>query len=428
MKDTAIKSVFARQLLDCNRRPVLEVDVVTQGGDLGRGSSPTGSSVGMYESYVLRDGDPNEYRGMSVHKAEAMVRDVIAPAIIGMDVTDQRAIDQRMIDLDGTPNKQKLGGNSICSVSIACIRAAAQTKRMPLYKYLAGGEIKTLPLPTFNILNGGKYGEINLCFNECLIAPYKAQSVEEAAHISVMVLEKLGSVIKKYLGGAEPVVGRSYGWAPPSDDPVVCYTLMAEAADQCGVLDKVAFCIDAASSEQYDEKTATYLLKGKRVSADELIAFTKQMSERFNLLFIEDLLDENDWDGFVKAKKEIVRSNIIGDDFTVTNPERIKKAYEMGAIDGFILKPNQVGSITESIDAVEYAKRNNLLVIPSGRAGGIIGDVVCDLAAGLGVNLTKNGAPRSGERIDKLNFLLRAASENPQARLIDNGPFVRFNS
>ena len=426
MKGSTITKVYARQLLDCSRRPILEVDVITQSGAMGRGSSPTGTSVGVYESFVLRDGDKSEYNGMSVHKAVDAVINVIAPAIIGMDVMDLGAIDQKMIALDGTPNKSKLGGNTICSVSIACIRAAAAVQNVPLYRYLAGGDIKTLPLPTFNILNGGRYGDVNLCFNECLIAPIGAETIEEAAHMAVMVFEKLGSVIKKYQHGAEAMTGRSFGYVPPSEDPMVCYSLMADAVSQCGFDGKMAYAIDAASNEQYDEKTDTYYLMGKRVSGDELIEYTKQMTKTFNFVFIEDLMDENDWDGFVKAKKAIPCTNIIGDDLTVSNMGRIKKAYEMNAIDGFILKPNQVGSITESLQACEYAKEHGLLYIPSGRAGGIVGDVVEDLAVGLYTKVAKLGAPRSGERLDKLNYLLRASSECPGCKLVDPAEYKKF--
>ncbi len=426
MKGSTISKVYARQLLDCSRRPILEVDIVTQSGAMGRGSSPTGTSVGMYESFVLRDDDPNEYGGMSVHKAVDTVLNVIAPAIIGMDVMDQVAIDKKMIELDGTEKKFRLGGNTICSVSIACIRAAAAMENVPLYSYLAGGKIETLPLPTFNILNGGRYGDINLCYNECLIAPIGAETIEEAAHMAVRVFEKLSSVIKKYQHGADAVTGRSFGYAPPSDDPMVCFSLMAEAVSQCGYDGKMAYAIDAASNEQYDDKTDTYYLKGKRVSGDELIAYTKEMTKTFNFVFIEDLMDENDWDGFVKAKRAITCTNIIGDDLTVSNMSRIQKAYEMGGIDGFILKPNQVGSITESLQACEYATDHGLLYIPSGRAGGIVGDVVEDLAVGLKTKVAKLGAPRSGERLDKLNHMLRASSENPGCKLVGKSAYVKF--
>ena len=235
-----------------------------------------------------------------------------------------------------------------------------------------------------------------------------------------------GRLSKNTGKGTEAVTGRSFGYAPPSDDPMVCFSLMADAVSECGYDGKMAYAIDAASNEQYDDKTDTYYLKGKRVSGDELIAYTKEMTKTFNFVFIEDLMDENDWDGFVSTKKAIPCTNIIGDDLTVSNMGRIQKAYEMGGIDGFILKPNQVGSITESLQACEYANKNGLLFIPSGRAGGIVGDVVEDLAVGLKTRVAKLGAPRSGERLDKLNYMLRASSENPGCKLVDKSEYVKF--
>ena len=217
-----------------------------------------------------------------------------------------------------------------------------------------------------------------------------------------------------------------YGWAAPSDDPDVVLSLMQKAVEQCNYQDKVVFALDCASSEMYDEKTNTYLLKGKRVSSEELVTYTAGLAKRFPLLFIEDLLGEDDWDGFIDAAHRIDHSLTIGDDLTVTNMKRISRAYETKAIDGFVLKPNQVGSITEALDAYAFAKEHGLFVIPSGRSGGVTNDIIMDFAVGLQVNMLKNGAPRSGERIDKLNFLMRAASLYPNSTLADLSSFVRF--
>lgn len=421
-----IREIRARQVLDCKARPMLEVDVYTESGYVGRGAAPTGTSVGMYEAHVLRDENPSHYLGLSVHKAVKMVEQQIAPLLLGMDVCDQRGIDAAMIALDGTPNKEKLGGNSIYSVSMACLRAAAAARHMPVYRHIAGGPLSTIPLPTFNVINGGRNGTVTQAFNEFMIAPWGAQCVEEAVEMAVEIHARLHDIVRRYLCGAEPLVGGSYGWAAPSNDPAQVLELMAEAVDACGYTGRIAYCLDCASSEMYDRAANTYELRGQRVSAAELIDCVKNLSERFPLLFVEDILDENDWENFSLAHKRIPRTNLIGDDLTVTNVARLQRAYELGALDGFILKPNQVGTITEALEAADFAKAHGLLVIPSGRSGGAVGDIVADFALGLQVEISKNGAPRSGERLDKINSLLRAASENPGSHLANLRGLARF--
>lgn len=420
-----IKEVKARQLIDCKCRPMVEVDVITEKGSLGRGSAPTGSSVGMYESFVLRDNDPKEYNGMSVHKAVENVNKIIAPALVGKEVSDQDEIDKIMIELDGTPDKHSLGGNAIYSASIAAFRAAAEDAGKTLYDYIAGKPVKDVPIPSFNVINGGKYPGLTQAFNEFIVMPYKADSIYEAVEIAVKVFQKLGPVIKNYTK-KEPGVGGSYGWIAPSEDPDVLLSLMIEAIDACGYTGKCAFALDCASSEMYDAATKTYYLNGKRLSSDELIGYVKGLTERWNFVFIEDMLDENDWEGYEKAHKEITRTLIIADDFTATSKERIARACSTNSIDGFILKPNQVGTISEALDAYRFARERGLLAIPSGRSGGVIGDVVMDLAVGLDVSFIKNGCPRSGERIDKLNFLMRVADLNPGCVMSDITSLMRF--
>lgn len=425
MAGTRIQAVRGRQLIDCKCRPLVEVDVITEDGSLGRGSAPTGSSVGKYECMVLRDGDPGEYDGLGVRKAVRNVNEIIAPRLIGMDVRDQEAIDRVMIELDGTSDKHVLGGNAIYSTSVACYRAAAENAGVPLYDYIAKGEIKTVPIPSFNVINGGKNGGITQAFNEFIVMPYRAGGIEQAVEIAVRVFQRLGPVIEKYTG-SEPRVGRSYGWVAPSEDPEECLKLMQEAIDQCGYTGQCAFAFDCASSEMYDAETKTYYLNGKRRTNDEIIEYVKGLTERYNFVFIEDMLDENDWDGYAKAHRAIRRTQIVADDFTVTNPARIQRAMDLRAIDGFILKPNQVGTITEALDAYSLAHEHGLFATPSGRAGGVIGDVVMDLAVGLQVPFIKNGCPRSGERIDKLNFLMRVADLYPGCKMSSIDHLIRF--
>jgi enolase len=422
---TTIEAVNARQILDCKARPMVEVEVVTSSGHTGRGAAPTGQSVGMYESFVLRDDNPNEYRGMSVHKAVANVRNTIAPALVGLEVSDQEALDALMIELDGTPQKSRLGGNAIYSVSVACLRAAASAANQPVYRHIAQQTLTTVPVPSFNMINGGSNGQIRQAFNEFILMPHRAESIDEAVEIGIEIFGRLGSIIEKH-SGTPAVVASSYGYAAPSDDPRVVLELMQQAVDACGYSDKVAFALDCASSETYDAQTNSYELAGKRVTSSELINFAKRLTEQFNLVFIEDLLDENDWAGFSQAVQELTRTIVLGDDLIVTNRAFLDRAIKERAVDGFILKPNQVGTITEALQTYEEAVSHGLLAVPSGRSGGVIDDVVMDLSVGLQVPFQKNGAPRSGERIEKLNFLMRAADNIPNSRLADVSSIVRF--
>jgi len=420
-----IASVRAQQIIDCKCRPAVEVEIRTESGAIGRGAAPTGTSVGMHESFVLRDGDPSTYKGLSVHKAVDYAQNVIGPALIGMDVLDQRAIDEKMIALDGTPDKHRLGGNTIYSVSIAAFRAAAAARAIPLYEHIAGRDIRTVPVPCFNVVNGGRYEGFTQGFNEFLIVPYGTDSIDYAIEMAVAVFQKLGEVLTSYLGH-KPQVASSYGYAAPSEDPEMILMLMQKAIDECGYTDRIAFALDCASSEMYDRQTGRYLLKGEHVSSDELIAYAKYLTERFNLVFIEDLLDENDWTGYSKAVRELKRTIVLGDDLTVTNLELLRKAHDTHAVDGFVLKPNQVGTITEAMDAYRFAHEHGMIAVPSGRSGGVVDDVVMDFSVGLEVPFQKNGAPRSGERIEKLNFLMRANARSSACRLYDITPLLRF--
>lgn len=420
-----IQSVTARQLLDCKCRPMVEVEVRTDSGAVGLGAAPTGSSVGMYEATVLRDGDPGEYHGLSVHRAVQAVHDHIAPAITGMDVTDQAGIDKTMIELDGTENKSRLGGNSIYSVSIAVLRAAAAAQGVQPYQLLGGDALATVPVPSFNMINGGRYPGVVQAFNEFLVMPYRAGSIQAAVEMSVDVFARLATVLADR-SGRPPGVANSYGYIAPSDDPAVVLEILGEAIDRCGYSDSFAFALDCASSEMYDAETRTYELKGARVDSDELIGYAKELTEAFDLVFIEDLLDENDWEAYPRAVEQLTRTIILGDDLIVTNRAKLERAVQSRAVDGFVLKPNQVGTITEALDAHRYAQENGLISVPSGRSGGVIDDIVMDLSVGLQVPFQKNGAPRSGERIEKLNFLMRAAESIPDCTLHDVPALVRF--
>jgi enolase len=424
-----IASVVARQVLDCKARPLLEVEITTDTGHVGRGASPTGSSVGAHEALVLRDGDWSEYSGLSVHRAVSAVLDEIAPVLVGAELDDPRSLDRVMIELDGTPDKHRLGGNAIYSTSVALLRAASAAAAMPTYTYLGGllglKPPTTVPAPSFNMINGGRYGDVFQTFNEFLVVPYRADSIESAVEKGVSLFGVLGDVIARRLGRA-PLIAASYGYVAPSSDPRAVMGLLAEAVERAGCADVMAFALDCASSEVYDKSSQTYAFNGEWVTAEALIDYARALSEEFPLVFIEDLLDGDDWDGFTKAVQTIDRSLILGDDLIVTNRARLERAVQTSAVNGFILKPNQVGTITEALDCCEYAAQHRILAIPSGRSGGVIDDVVMDLAVGLGAPFQKNGAPRSGERIEKLNFLLRAAEGIPNCALADVPSLVRF--
>jgi enolase len=424
-----IASVVARQVLDCRARPLLEVEITTDTGHVGRGASPTGSSVGVHEAFVLRDGDRAEYNGLSVHRAVSAVTDEIAPVLVGAELDDPRSLDRVMIELDGTPDKRRLGGNAIYSTSIALLRAASAAAGIPTYTYVGAllglKPPTTVPAPSFNMINGGRYGDIFQTFNEFLVVPYRADSIESAVEKGVSLFGVLGEVLARRLGRA-PLIASSYGYVAPSSDPRVVMQVLAEAVERAGCADVMAFALDCASSEVYDKSAQTYAFNGERVTAEALIDYVRALSEDFPMLFIEDLLDGDDWNGFTKAAQTIDRSIILGDDLIVTNRERLERAVNTSAVDGFILKPNQVGTIAEALDCFEFAAENALLAIPSGQSGGVIDDVVMDLAVGLGAPFQKNGAPRSGERIEKLNFLLRAAEAIPNCALADLPGLVRF--
>ena len=420
-----IQHILGREILDSRGNPTIEVEVMLEDGIVGRASVPSGASTGIYEAHELRDGDPARYLGKGVSKAVAHIEREIAPALVGMDVLDQPGIDQAMIDLDGTPDKHVLGGNAIYSVSVAAYRAAAASVRKELYEYIAEDGIKTVPIPSFNVINGGTNAGIKQAFNEFIVMPYNADDIEQAVEIAVKVFQELGNVIRAYTG-ATPLVGGSYGWCAPSEDPEVCLDLIAKAIDNCGYTGKCAFALDCASSEMYTEGKG-YYLNGKYLTSAELVAYAKKLTEKYNFVFIEDLLDENDWEGYKLAHQEITRTFIIADDFTVSNKERIVKAHENNSIDGFILKPNQVGTITEAMEAHKYAEQHGLFSITSGRSGGVVGDVVMDLAVGLQIPFIKNGCPRSGERIEKLNFLMRAKDLHPGCHMAKIQDLVRFN-
>lgn len=405
-----IKQIKARQVLDGNGRPVPEVDILTEDGYLGRAGASTGTSVGKNESFVMRDGDPNLFGGLSVYKALENIEKIIAPALIGIDVHDQEKIDRIMIELDGTRYKTRLGGNAIFATSVAVARASAAANKRPLYRNIAGEKkIEYIFTPTSNVVNGGIYNDKTLAFQEFMVMPYDVTTGYDAVRIIVEVFQRLGQTIKK-INGRSANMGNYSGYGAPSDDPFEVFEMIAAAVDELGYKNHVVYAIDCASSEFYDEEAGGYNYRGEIVSRDKIIDVLAALSEKYPIAFIEDALQEEDFDGFILASQRI-NSVLIGDDFLCTSIDRAKKAVEMGAVQGMIFKPNQAGTITEAMETAHYMIEQGLLLVPSGRAGGVLDSPEKEIGLALGCPLTKTGAPRSASRTAGMNFLMRISEE-----------------
>ena len=409
MNGSQIKAVKARQVLDSKGRPVAEVDIITEAGHLGRAGASTGSSVGANESFVMRDGDPKLFGGLSVYKAIENIEKIIAPALIGIDVLDQQNIDKTMIALDGTRYKTNLGGNAIFATSVAAARAASAYKGQPLYHAMATDEIKYIFTPSSNVVNGGTYIDKTLAFQEFMIIPHGVRTVDEGIRIIVEVFQHLGKVIRK-TNGRDANMGNYSGYGAPSDDPFEVFDMISQAVADLGYKNNVCYAIDCASSEFYDKQEGAYLYRGKLIDREELINVLAALAEKYPIAFIEDALEEEDFEGF-KLANERINSVIIGDDFLCTSIDRAQKAVEMGAAKGMIFKPNQAGTLTEALETAQYMMSQGLLVVPSGRAGGVLDSPEKEIGLALGCCLVKSGAPRSGTRTAGLNFAIRAAEE-----------------
>jgi enolase len=426
MNSTGIKSLKARAGIDCKGKPILEVDIYTEDGVLGRASSPSGISAGEHEAFVLRDHDPRWHDGNGVFKAVEMAEKVVFPAIMGMDVMDQRGLDDFLCQLDGTPNKARLGGNVTYSVSLAALRAAAQILRVPLYRYLNPGEIKTIPLPTSDMFAGGSYEKDTMPMQECTVIPYKADSVAEATHILCNMYKILPEVIKEYQGGRRAEPGIQSAFVCPSPDIMVAFDLLYETAVRAGCEEKIAFHADCAFSEIYVPERGTYNYLGKEIDLDEMLGRLKELTEKYPFLYVEDPVDENDWDGWIKAAKVLDKTVLCGDDLTVTRIDRLQKALDLGACGSFVFKPNQVGTVTEAMDAQKFAIDHGMFSVPSIRAGGVNDDPVADMGIAGGAAAIKQGPPKNGQAIHIINTLTRAEEEIPGTKPFDFTPYIRF--
>jgi enolase len=408
MTGTEIVKIRAREVLDSKARPMVEVDVLTAAGALGRGASPCGTSVGRHEAFVLRDGD-GRYGGLGVRKAVRNVREVIGPALIGKDSLDQQAVDHCMISLDGTADKSRLGANAIYSVSIAVAQAAAASAGLSLFRYLGGAGACRLPVPMFNMINGGATYDASTEFQEFILVPAAAKSFSEALRMGAEIYLKVGDAIRRRFGSNAVQPGQAAGYAAPTAEPEVILEMLLDAAEAAGYGGGCKVGIDCAASHFYDPEKQAYRFRGEWANRDDLIGVIASLAGSFPLFLVEDPLEEDDFEGFAEITRQLGLL-IVGDDLFVTNLDRLKKGVALGAANGVVLKPNMVGTLSEAIETAAYAREKGYCIVGSGRAGGGE-DPVPEVVVAVGAPVVKFGAPRTWERISKQNCLLRIEEE-----------------
>ncbi|MEZ0346660.1 MAG: phosphopyruvate hydratase [Infirmifilum sp.] len=406
-----ITRIKARWVLDSRSNPTVETEVYTLDGGFGRAIVPSGASTGTHEALELRDGS-KEFHGKGVAKAVDNVNTVIAREIIGMDSRRQEDIDQKMIELDGTPNKSRLGANAILSVSLAVAHAAANTYGMPLFAYLGGMQAYLLPVPLMNIINGGKHAGNDLKIQEFMIVPVGAKTFGEALKIGSEVYHSLRGILKEKYGSLAINVGDEGGFAPPMKQSREALDALVSAIEKSGYQPgkDVALAIDAAASEFFDEKRGVYELDGKTFTREQLIEYYKGLAQEYPIVSIEDPLQEDDFEGFAIATEEL-KIQIVGDDLFVTNVQRILKGISSKAANALLLKVNQIGTLTESLEAARLVTNNNYSVIISHRSGESEDITISHIAVALNAGQIKTGAPARGERTCKYNELLRIEEE-----------------
>ena len=401
-----IEAVGAREILDSRGNPTVEVEIVLEDGTFARAGVPSGASTGAFEAVERRDGDKGRYLGKGVEGAVTAVDDVIAPEIIGYDAEDQRLIDAKMIELDGTPNKGKLGANAILGVSLAVAKAAAKSAGLDLYRYVGGPNAHVLPVPMMNILNGGSHADSNVDIQEFMVAPIGAPTFKEALRWGAEVYHELKSVLKKQ--GLSTGLGDEGGFAPNLSSNRAALDLILVAIENAGFKPgtDVALALDVASTEFF--KDGAYQFEGKATSSDEIIKYYEQLITDYPLVSIEDPLSEDEWAAWSQLVAEVGdRVQIVGDDLFVTNPERLAKGIELKAANSLLVKLNQIGTLTETLDAVELAQRAGFTAMTSHRSGETEDTTIADLSVATNAGQIKTGAPARGERINKYNQLLR---------------------
>lgn len=400
----AITGIRAREILDSRGNPTIEVEVMNEGASLGRAAVPSGASVGRFEAVELRDGG-RRYRGMGVMRAVASVIEEIAPKLIGVDVRWQRYIDQVMIDLDGTVNKSRLGGNSILGVSLACAKAAAAAEGVQLYEYVGRDDGDLLPMPFFNVINGGRHAGNQLDFQEFMVVPTGAETFSEALRIGSEIYHELKQQLLSAHGRTAINVGDEGGFSPPMTMPEEALEAVNGAVEEMGYGDSVALALDVAATT-FHKQSEGYVVAGRELSRGELIDYYGELVASFPIVSIEDPLYEEDFEGFAEATRALP-IQILGDDIFVTNTSRLTRGIEMGAANALLWKVNQVGTLTEAQEAAALAKENGYAVQASHRSGDTEDDFVSDLAVAICCGQIKAGAPCRGERTAKYNRLLR---------------------
>ena len=401
-----IEALNAREILDSRGNPTVEVEVVLDDGSFGRAQVPSGASTGAFEAVELRDGDKARYLGKGVEQAVEAVTEVIEPALVGVDASDQRIVDQIMIDLDGTPNKGKIGANAILGASLAVAKAAAESAELALFQYLGGPSAHILPVPMMNILNGGSHADSNVDIQEFMIAPVGAPTFKEAYRWGAEVYHQLKAVLKER--GLATGLGDEGGFAPNLESNAAALDLIVEAIEKAGFTpgQDVALALDVASTEFFSD--GVYEFEGGKKTADEMIAYYEELVEKYPLVSIEDPLSEDEWDDWKKLTDALGdKVQLVGDDLFVTNPERLAKGIEMGAANALLVKVNQIGSLTETLEAVDNAHRAGFKTMTSHRSGETEDTTIADLAVATNSGQIKTGAPARGERIAKYNELLR---------------------
>ncbi|MCS5696509.1 phosphopyruvate hydratase [Desulfofundulus thermocisternus] len=407
---TTIVDVYAREILDSRGNPTVEVDVLLEGGALGRAAVPSGASTGAHEAVELRDGDPSRYLGKGVQKAVQNVIEKIAPEIIGFDALEQVMLDKTLIELDGTPNKSRLGANAILGVSLATAKAAALALGLPLFQYLGGVNARRVPVPMMNILNGGKHADNNVDVQEFMIMPVGAPTFAEALRMGAEVFHNLKKVLKKK--GLNTAVGDEGGFAPSLDSNEEACAVIIEAIEAAGYRpgEDVALAIDAAATEFF--KDGRYVLEGKEFTAEGLIDYYAALVERYPIFSIEDGLAEDDWENWVKLTARLGdRVQLVGDDLYVTNTERLRKGIQLRASNSILIKVNQIGTLTETLEAIEMARQAGFTAVVSHRSGETEDTFIADLVVAAGTGLIKTGAPSRTDRVAKYNQLLRIEEE-----------------
>lgn len=404
-----IEKIIAREILDSRGNPTVEVDVILKSGISGRAAVPSGASTGEFEAVELRDNDKRRYNGNGVLNAVKNVNSIIAPELIGKDALDQVAIDNLMIKLDGTPNKRNLGANAILGVSIACAKAAANYLDLPLYRYIGGVNAKVLPVPLMNILNGGKHADNNVDLQEFMIAPIKANSFHEAIRKGTEVFHSLKKVLKEKKKVTS--VGDEGGFAPDLESNEEALAVIVDAIQRAGFVpgEDVAIALDPAASSFFND--GYYILNGeggKKLNSDQMIDLFENYCNKYPIISIEDGLDENDWDGFKKFTERLgSKIQIVGDDIFVTNVEKIKKGIETKAANSVLIKLNQIGTITETLDAIELAHKSHWTAVVSHRSGETADTTIAHLTVALNTGFIKTGSASRIDRIEKYNELMR---------------------